>query len=73
MQDLPGIGRILIFIGSIVLITGIIVLLANKIPFIGKLPGDITVRKGNFIFYFPLATCIVISIILTLIIYALKK
>ncbi len=73
MEGLPGIGKILIIIGTTILIVGIIILFAGKIPFIGKLPGDITIRRENFTFYFPIATCIIISVILTLIIYALKK
>jgi len=57
------VGRILIFIG--LLIAGCGVLLALGVP-IGRLPGDFSFRRGNFSFYFPLATSIVASIILTL-------
>jgi DUF2905 family protein len=55
-------GRTLIFIG--LLIAGAGVLITLGVP-IGRLPGDFTVRRGNFSFYFPLATSIVISILLT--------
>jgi hypothetical protein len=56
------VGRTLIFIG--LLIAGAGVLISLGVP-IGRLPGDFTVRRGNFSFYFPLATSIVISILLT--------
>jgi len=55
-------GRTLIFIG--LLIAGAGVLISLGVP-IGRLPGDFTVRRGNFSFYFPLATSIVISVLLT--------
>jgi len=60
---LIGMGIVLIIIGVI----GVIFLFGNKIPFLGKLPGDIYIRRGHFTFYFPLSTCLIISLILTLI------
>jgi hypothetical protein len=60
----PDMGRTLILVG--LLIAGAGVLITLGLP-IGRLPGDITVRRGNFSFYFPLATSIVISILMTLI------
>ena len=68
-----GIGKILILIGGIIVVIGILLLFAGKIPFLGKLPGDIFFKKGNFTFYFPLMTSIVISIVLTLIFYLISK
>lgn len=65
-------GRIFIFLGLFFILVGIFLLFGekiSKIPFLnqlGKLPGDIRIEKENFRFYFPLATCILISIILTL-------
>ena len=65
---MPGaMGRILIVIGIILIIVGLAFLFADKIPFLGKLPGDIYIKKENFSFYFPVTTSIVISIILTII------
>jgi len=66
MSDL---GRVLIVVGVILVIVGAVFLLAPKIPWLGKLPGDISYQRGNFSFYFPLGTCILVSIILTLIMY----
>jgi hypothetical protein len=70
MEPLPGLGRILIFLGL-----GIVVLLTfvGRVPFLGKLPGDFVFRKGNVSFYFPLATSILLSIVLTLLFWLLRK
>jgi hypothetical protein len=70
MSDL---GRFLIIIGVILVIVGAAFLLAPKIPWLGKLPGDISYKRGNVSFYFPLGTCILISIILTLIMYLFRR
>jgi hypothetical protein len=70
---MSDIGRLLIIIGIILVIVGAAFLLAPKIPWLGKLPGDITYKRGNFSFYFPLGTCILISIILTLILYLFRR
>ena len=70
MSDL---GRFLIVIGVILVIVGAVLLVAPKIPWLGKLPGDISFKRGNVSFYFPLGTCILISIILTLILYLFRK
>lgn len=60
-------GKILVFTGAIFIVVGGIVLLLGKVPWAGKLPGDIMIKKENFSFYFPIATCILFSIILSLI------
>ncbi|MCD6232182.1 DUF2905 domain-containing protein [Candidatus Aerophobetes bacterium] len=61
------IGKLLIGIGVMFIILGIVFLFGNKIPLLGRLPGDIYIRRGHFSFYFPLSTCLIISLILTLI------
>ncbi|MFH1305978.1 MAG: DUF2905 domain-containing protein [Candidatus Omnitrophota bacterium] len=63
------IGRILIIFGLVLTALGGVFLLAEKIPWLGRLPGDILIKRGNFTFYFPLATCILASIALSAIIY----
>ena len=70
MSDL---GRWLIVVGLILVIVGGVFLLAPKIPWLGRLPGDLSYKRGNFSFYFPLGTCILISIILTLIMYLWRR
>jgi len=69
---LPGLGRTLIFLGLLLVAVGVIFTLAPRVPWLGRLPGDIYVERRNFRFYFPLATSIVISVILTLIFALLR-
>lgn len=70
---MADIGRILIFLGLILALLGGIVLLAGKIPGLGRLPGDILIQRRNMTFYFPIATSILISIILSLIFWLLSR
>ena len=64
---MQAIGKTLIIFGIILIGFGLLLTLANKIPFIGRPPGDIYIQKKNFSFYFPIATSILISVILSLI------
>jgi hypothetical protein len=73
MPDLTGIGRILIVIGLVVAGVGLAMVFAGKIPFLGKLPGDFLFRGKDFSFYFPLTTSILISVILTLILWFINR
>lgn len=66
-------GKLLIIIGVVCIIAGAAMLYLPRIPFLGKLPGDIAVEKENFKFYFPLGTSILISIILTLLLFLYNK
>jgi uncharacterized membrane protein len=71
---MPHLGKILITIGVILVIAGLIVYFAgNKLSWIGHLPGDIRIEKENFRFYFPITTMILISVLLTLILWIMKK
>ncbi len=63
-----NLGKILIFIGIGIALIGGLILLFSKVPFIGKLPGDIFIKKENFSFYFPIISSIILSIIITVII-----
>lgn len=65
---MSGIGRIFIFLGILLVVFGLIFTFLDKIPFLGQLPGGINIGKGNFRFYFPLVTSIVLSLLLTIII-----
>jgi hypothetical protein len=60
-------GRLLIVVGGIALVAGVLLLVADRIPWIGRLPGDFVVRRGPVTFYFPLVTSVVLSVVLTLI------
>ncbi len=59
-------GRLLIIIGVILVIAGGILLLAGRLPGLGRLPGDIYIKKDNFVLFFPITTMIIISIIISL-------
>ncbi len=72
-DGMQHIGRILLLIGIIIAVIGGIILIAGRIPGIGRLPGDIVIQKKNFTFYFPLATSIIISIILSLLFWLLGR
>ncbi len=69
---MQGLGRILILTGIVLIVFGLLFIFSHKLPF-GKLPGDIVIKKGNFTFYFPLGLSIIISIILTIIMYFVGK
>jgi len=65
-SGIDSIGKLLILIGLILVLTGGIFLLLGKIPLLGRLPGDIYVQKRGWSLYFPFTTCLLISILLTL-------
>jgi len=67
-------GKVLIFAGIILIIAGVIIYFAgDKFGWLGHLPGDIRIVKENVRFYFPVTTMIIISVVLTLIIYLIRK
>lgn len=66
MQGLDSLARLLILFGLILAAVGGLVLVVGKVPFIGRLPGDIYIQRKNFSFYFPLTTSILLSILLTI-------
>jgi len=69
-----SIGRVLITIGLIVLILGVIVSLGEKLPLrLGRLPGDIVIPGKNSVFYFPLVTCLLLSVVLSFIMWLFGK
>ena len=66
-------GKWLVIFGVILAAVGLVLMVAPKIPWLGKLPGDFTYRGERFTFYFPLATCILLSVILSLILYLFRR
>jgi len=62
MNDL---GRTLVVVGLVVALVGVVLMLVGRVPGLGRLPGDIYIQRGNWAFYFPLATSIVVSVLLT--------
>ena len=73
MNPLNDMGRFLLLIGIFMVVAGLVLIFLPKIPFIGRLPGDFVIKRGNFTFYFPLATSIILSIILTIIFSIFRK
>ncbi len=65
-MNVTEVGKIIIILGVILIVLGVLLPYMAKFDFFGKLPGDIRIRGENFSFYFPIATCIVLSVLLTL-------
>ncbi len=68
-----SLGKMLILLGIFIIIIGILLLIGERIPFIGRLPGDIIIRRERFTFYFPIVTCIILSLIITLILSLFRR
>ena len=67
---MPALARSLIFFGVILVGFGLVLLLAPKVPWVGRLPGDILIQRERMTFYFPLASCLVASVLLSLLWWA---
>ena len=70
MADL---GKTLVTLGVLLVLAGIVMLVAGKSPWLGRLPGDLVIRRGNFTLFFPLATCLVVSLVLSLLLHWLRR
>ena len=70
---MAGLGKTLIYLGLVLVGVGVLFSLAAKLPWLGHLPGDISIERENFSFYFPLATCVLISIVISLVVYFLRR
>lgn len=66
-------GRMIVVLGLVLVGVGLLLTVVGKVPFIGRLPGDILIRRGNFTFYFPLATSILLSVILSLLFLLFRR
>jgi hypothetical protein len=73
MNALGDLGRTLLILGVVIAVLGGVLMLGSRIPGVGRLPGDIVYRKGNFTFYFPLATSILLSVLLTIVLRLLRR
>ena len=65
---MPDLGRMLIVLGAVTALVGIVMVLAPHVPWLGRLPGDIYVKGDRFTFAFPIVTCLVVSLVLTLLV-----
>jgi len=69
-----ALGRTLIAVGAVLLVVGLLLTLGARLPFrIGRLPGDVLIRGKHGVFYFPLATCLLLSVLLSLVVWLLGR
>jgi len=68
-----ALGKVLIYVGLLLVLFGVIFSLGGKIPWLGHLPGDITIQRERFTFYFPLTTCVLISVLISLVLYLFRR
>ena len=73
MSELQPLGRMLIVLGVVLVGLGVLLTFGGRIPGLGRLPGDFVWEKGNVRFYFPLATSILLSVILTVVLWLLRR
>jgi hypothetical protein len=66
-------GKLLILLGILLIVAGLFFTWGGKIPLLGRLPGDLRIERDNFSFYFPLGTCILISAVLSLLFWLLRR
>jgi len=73
MPELQGLGKTLILFGGLIVLVGVVIMFFGKIPWLGRLPGDILIQRKNFSFYFPFSTSLLISLFLSLILWVLSR
>jgi hypothetical protein len=66
-------GKLLIIFGIIMVVVGFLMFFFDRIPWLGKLPGDIVIKKQSFTIYFPIVTCILLSILISLVFFMINK
>jgi Protein of unknown function (DUF2905) len=66
-------GKVLIFLGLVLMALGIIFVFGGRIPWLGNLPGDIYIQRDRFTFYFPLMTCLIVSAVISLVLYFFRR
>ncbi len=73
MSGVHEIGRMLVVFGLLIALVGVALVLVGRVPWLGRLPGDVHIQRGNWTFYFPLATSLLLSVVLTLILWLLGR
>ena len=66
--DLSSFGKLLVLFAVIIALVGVLLIALGNLPLFGKLPGDIVIRRGSSTFFFPIVTCIIVSVVLTILI-----
>jgi hypothetical protein len=72
-MPLDDLGRTLLIVGVLIAVIGGVLLLAGQVPWLGRLPGDISFARGNFRFYAPIATMLLLSLILTIVLNLIAR
>ncbi len=70
---MSGLGKALIYLGIVLVVVGLVLSMAGKVPWLGHLPGDISIQRERYSFYFPITTCILISIVISLVLYFFRR
>ncbi len=70
---LDSIGKLLIYVGGGILVLGLLLVLLGRVPGLGRLPGDVLIRRDNATFYFPLGTMLLLSVVLTLLLHVISR
>jgi uncharacterized membrane-anchored protein YitT (DUF2179 family) len=65
---MEGLGKILLIVGGIIVMLGLMLVFGHHMPFLGKLPGDILIKRNGFTFYFPIVTMLIASIVIAIIV-----
>jgi hypothetical protein len=73
VSPINDIARMLVAFGLLIALVGVVLLLVGRVPWLGRLPGDIHVQRGGWTFYFPLATSLLLSVVLTLVLWVLGR
>jgi len=68
MANFSDLGRRRLIAGGAIVLLGLVLLLVGRIPFFGRLPGDISIQRGNMTFFFPIVACLVLSVVLTVVV-----
>lgn len=66
---MSDVGKLLIVLGLLITLAGVLLVLVGRVPWLGRLPGDIHVQRGHWTFYFPIATSLLLSVVLTLLLW----
>jgi len=73
VSPINDIARMLVVFGLLIAFVGLALMLVGRVPWLGRLPGDIHIQRGGWTFYFPLATSLLLSLVLTLILWILGR
>ncbi len=70
---MPALGKVLLLVGLVIAAVGLVLIFSDRVPWLGKRPGDITIDKGNFRIYVPITTCILLSVVISLVLWVVSQ